>query len=120
MQRDYDAKYVDSFDSVLKSMGARIKRTTHQSPNLQTFVERIVQTLMHEIVNAFCIVNEKQLDHILSRGMDWYNNRRCHLERDNRPPIRDEAEPEVIDLATRRIECVEELGGQLKSYRAAA
>ena len=43
--------------------------------------------------------------------MDWYNNRRCHSERDNRPPVRDKAEPEVIDLATRRIECFEELGG---------
>lgn len=101
-------------------MSAKIKRTTHQSPNLQAFVERVVQTLKHEILNAFCIVNEQQLDHILSRGMDWYNNRRCHSERDNRPPVRDETEPKVIDLATRKLKCVEELGGQLKSYRAAA
>jgi putative transposase len=109
---------MDSFDTVFTSMGARMKRTTHQSPNLQAFVERVVQTLKHEVLNAFCIVNEQQSDHILTRGADWYNNRRCHSERDNRPPIRDEAEPKVIDLATRRIECVGELGGQLKSYRA--
>lgn len=120
IQRDNDAKYIDSLDSVFTSVGARIKRTTHQSPNLQAFVERVVQTLKHEILNAFCIVSNKQLDHILAKGADWYNNRRCHSERDNRPPIRDEAEPDVIDLATRRIECLEELGGQLKSFRAAA
>lgn len=102
VQRDNDTKCADSFDSVFKSTGARIKRTTHQSPNLQAFVERFVQTLKHEILNAFCVVNEQQLDHILSRGMDWYNNRRCHSERANGPPVRDEAEPAVIDLATRR------------------
>ena len=88
--------------------------------HLQAFVERVVQTLNREILNAFCIVSNKQLDHILAKEADSYNNRRCHSERDNRPPIRGEAEPEVINLATRRIECVEELGGQLKSYRAAA
>lgn len=120
VQRDNDAKYVDSFDSVFKSMGGKMKRTTHQSPNLQAFVERVVQTIKHEILNGFCIVHEQLLDHILSRGMDWYNNRRCHSERDNRPPVRDDVEPEVIDLATRRIECFEELGGQLKSYRASS
>lgn len=31
----------------------------------------------------------------------------------NCPPVRDEAEPEVIDLATRKIECFEELGGHM-------
>lgn len=30
VQRDNDAKYVDSFDSVFKSMGAKIKRITHR------------------------------------------------------------------------------------------
>lgn len=120
VQRDNDSKYIQSFDGVFKSIGAKIKRSSVKSPNLQELIVRVVQSLKHEILNAFCVVNEKQLDHILSRGMDWYNHRRCYSERDNRPPIRDEAEPEVIDLATRRIECFEELGGQLKSYRAAA
>jgi|SRR6056297_1685136 len=120
VQRDNDTKYMASFDEVFTSAGAKIKKTTPKSPNLQAFVERVVQTLKHEILNAFCIASDKQLDIILARGTDWYNNRRCHSERDNRPPVRDEAEPEVIDLATRKIECFEELGGQLKLCRAAA
>jgi len=40
-------------------------------------------------------------------------------DEDDRPPVHQEAQQEVMDMATRRIECLEELG-QLKSYRAAA
>lgn len=50
----------------------------------------------------------------------WTINRRFHSKGGNRPPVRDEAEPEVINLVTRSIESFEELGGQLKSCRAAA
>lgn len=31
------------------------------------------------------IVSNKQLHHTLAQGADWYNNRHCHSERDNRP-----------------------------------
>ena len=120
VQRDNDAKYMGAFNEVFTSAGARIKKTPPKSPNLQACVERVVQTLKHEILNGFCIVSERQLELILFCGTDWYNNRKCHSAKDNRPPERDETEPEVIDLANRKTECFEELGGQPKSYRAAA
>ena len=120
IQRDNDSNCIKLFASVLKSIGAKIKRTSVKAPDLQAFFESVVKTLKREILDAFCIVNEKQLDHILSRGAKWCHNRRYHSARDNRPPIRDEAEPDVIDLTRGRMQCVEELGGQLKSYWPAA
>jgi putative transposase len=64
-QRDQDSKYVGSFDEIFLSTGCKIKKTCPRSPNLQAFVERVIQTLKHEVFNAFCVVSEMHLDHIL-------------------------------------------------------
>jgi putative transposase len=121
LQRDQDAKYVAAFDEVFKSSGRTIKKTAPRSPNLQACVERVIQTLKHEVLNAFCIVGEAHLDHILRTAQDWYNHRRGHSARDHLPPVRDEQMPPVsVDFRRDKIVCDTELGGQLKSYRRAA
>ncbi|MCA9140294.1 MAG: DDE-type integrase/transposase/recombinase [Planctomycetales bacterium] len=119
LQRDQDSKYVDSFDEVFRSSGCKIKKTPARSPNLQAFVERVIQTLKHEVLNAFCVVNEKHLDHILRVSQDWYNHRRGHTGRDQLPPVRNQDAPSVVDLTKQRLVCHTELGGHLKSYHAA-
>jgi putative transposase len=91
--------------------------TLPQSPNLQAFVERAIQTLKHEVLNGFCVVNEKHLDRILRIGADWYNRRRGHSGRDHLPPVRENDDPPVIDLRKHKLVCHTELGGHLKSYR---
>jgi putative transposase len=80
----------------------------------------VIQTLKHEVLNGFCVVSEKHLDHILRRAAEWYNHRRCHSARGNLPPVRNEGDPPVINLKKTRIVCDSELGGHLRSYRAAA
>jgi putative transposase len=59
------------------------------SPNLQTHVERVIQTIMHEVLNAFCVVSNAHLDDLLRVSQDWYNHRRGHSARDHLPPVRD-------------------------------
>jgi putative transposase len=120
LQRDQDTKYVQSFDDVFTGEGRTIKKTPIKSPNLQAFVERVIQTLKHEVLNGFCVINERHLDHILKIGADWYNHRRGHSGRGHLPPVRDEDEPPRVDLAKHKLVCHTELGGHLKSYRAAA
>jgi putative transposase len=120
LQRDQDTKYIDAFDEVFRSTGCKIKKTCPRSPNLQAFVERVIQTLKHEVLNAFCILSEKHLDHILRVSNDWYNHRRGHSARDQLPPVRDADPPPTNELRTTRLECYTELGGLLKSYRPAA
>lgn len=83
-------------------------------------MERVIQTLKHEVLNAFCVVSERHLDHILRVSQDWYNLRRGHSGRNHLPPVHDDGEPPVIDLAKEKIVCHSELGGHLKSYRRAA
>jgi hypothetical protein len=53
-------------------------------------------------------------------AVDWYNYRPCHSARGNLPPVRNEGDPPVIQFKTAKIVCDSELGGHLKSYRAAA
>jgi putative transposase len=120
VQRDRDSKYVQAFDDVFTANGRTVKLTPVRSPNLQAFVERVIQTLKHEVLNGFCVVSERHLNHILRVGADWYNHRRGHTGRDHRPPIRDVDQPPTVDLANRSLVCHTELGGHLKSYRPAA
>ena len=72
-----------------------IKQTCPWSPNLQAFVERVIQTLKHEVLNAFCVVNERHLDHVRWVSQDCYNHQRGHSGRDHLPPIRDSDDPPV-------------------------
>ena len=113
LQRDQDSKYVKAFDAVFTGEGRTIKKTPIKSPNLQAFVERVIQTLKHEVLNGFCVVNEKHLDHILKIGADWYNKRRGHSGRDHLPPVRESDDPHRLDLTKHKLICHTELGGHL-------
>jgi putative transposase len=118
--RDNDTKYVKEFDAVFTSSGCKIKKITPLSPNLQAHVERVIQTLKHEVLNAFCIVSDRHMDHILRTAQDWYNKRRGHTARDHLPPVRDLDPPLLPAFPTEKIICDAELGGYLKSYRRVA
>jgi putative transposase len=52
LMRDRDRKYTDSFDNVFKSNTCKVKLTPIRSPNLQAHVERVIQTIKHEVLNA--------------------------------------------------------------------
>ena len=120
IQRDRDTKYLDAFDEVFTSAGREIKLTPVKSPNLQAFVERVIQTIKHEVLNAFCVVSEEHLNYILRCAQNWYNFRRGHSGRDHLPPVRELELPIAFDFSKHRVVCHEELGGQLKSYHRAA
>jgi len=75
VMRDNDQKYPKAFDDVFSSSTCRIKRNVPESPNLQAHIERVIQTLKHEVLNGFCVISERHLDHILRRAADWYNRR---------------------------------------------
>jgi len=120
LMRDRDRKYVDSFDEIVRSTGGKIKLTPIRSPNLQAHVERVIQTIKHEVLNAFCIVTNQHLDGILRTTQDWYNKRRGHSERDHLPPIRDNVATVPIRFDRNKVVCDTELGGHLRSYRRVA
>ena len=118
--RGNDTKYVDNFDAVFKAVDCQVKRITPLSPNLQAHVERVIQTIKHEVLNAFCIVSNRHMDHILRTAQDWYNHRRGHSARDHLPPVRDSDPALLVAIPEGKIVCDLELGGHLKSYRRVA
>lgn len=118
--RDRDRKYVDSFDNVFKTSKCEIKLTPIRSPNLQAHVERVIQTIKHEVLNAFCIVTNEHLDGILRTTQSWYNQRRGHSSRDHLPPIRDDSVTVPIKFCKVQVVCDSEIGGHLLSYRPVA
>ena len=78
LQRDQDTKYIAALDHVFKSDGTPIKSTPAHSPNRHAYVERVNQTVKHEVLNGFCMVSESHLNHILRTSQDWYNHLRGH------------------------------------------
>ena len=98
VMRDDDKQYPTMFRDLFTTPICSVKRNLPALPNLQAHVERVIQTLKREVLNAFCAVSERHLDHILHRPVDWYNHRRCHSARGNQPPVRDSGNPPVVDL----------------------
>ncbi|MGB7327985.1 MAG: integrase core domain-containing protein [Rubripirellula sp.] len=116
LMRDRDRKYVGSFDEIVRSTGGEIKLTPIRSPNLQAHVERVIQTIKQEVLNAFCIVTNEHLDGILRTTQDWYNNRRGHSSRDHLPPVCETKEATTLPFNKKQVVCNSELGGHLLSY----
>ncbi|TWT84559.1 Integrase core domain protein [Planctomycetes bacterium CA13] len=120
MMRDRDKKYTESFDGVFTSADCKIKKTPIRSPNLQAHVERLIQTIKHEVLNAFCIVTNAHLDHLLKQTPIWYNTEHCHSARDHLPPQRSGDPPATVEFHKNDVVCTERLGGHIKSYSQAA
>jgi putative transposase len=102
--------------SVIEGSGAKIKRTTPMSPNLRAHVERVIQTLKHEVLNYFVIVGQRHLNYITRHAMAWYNGERPHSSRDHLPPACEKPPDPQVSLKMSEVVCTTRLGGFLKSY----
>lgn len=116
LMHDRDAKFTKEFDEIVQSRGCETKKTPIQSPNLQAHVERVVQTLKHEVLNEFVVISEKHLNHICREAQDWYNNERGHSARENLPPSWDLPPQETKSIKLNDVFCTTRLGGLLKHY----
>jgi putative transposase len=113
---DNDTKFTRQFDGLLESAGTEVVKTAIAAPNQQAHVERAIQTLKFECLDAFVIVAERHLDHICRNFMAWYNGERCHSARDSLPPGWDKPPEPATTIDSRNIACTTRLGGLLKSY----
>ncbi len=74
-----DTRFTRSFDAALQSNGVRVRRLQPMSPNLNAFVERWIQSLKHEALNAFVVFGLAHFDHIVREFVDYYNHASyCH------------------------------------------
>ena len=79
-------------------------------------MERVVQTLKHEVLNEFVVVSEKHLNHICREAQDWYNHERGHSAKENLPPGWDQQPEEMLTIKLKDVAGSTRLGGLLKHY----
>ena len=109
---DRDPLFTAQFRKTLKAGGIRSLKMPKQSPNLNAYSERFVQTIQVECLDKMILFGESHARHVISEFVDHYNLERPHQGLGNR----------TIDLPAKapstkgRIFCRQRLGGLLKSY----
>jgi len=112
VKRDRDTKFTALFDAILESEGAKVIKQPARAPNLNAFAERWAQSVQHEALDYFIVVNESQLNHIVSEYFAHYHEERPPQGKDNLPLKGDWSAPPSEGA----IQCRMRLGGLLKHY----
>ena len=109
---DRDPLFTKTFKKTLKAAGIRALKMPKQSPNLNAYSERFVQTIKNECTDKMILFGEKHLRHVLNEFVEHYHSERPHQGLGNQRIIgAGHASP-----AKGRIHCRERVGGLLKSY----
>ena len=118
--RDGDGKFTAAFDEITRSEGGKVKRLPPESPNLNAFAERFVQTIRNECLDHFVVFGERHLEHLLGEYASFYNSVRPHQGRANHPigVIPFPATTGPPDPG--KIGCESRLGGLLRHYHRKA
>jgi putative transposase len=108
---DRDALYTKAFAETLRSAGVESVKTVRQSPNMNPFAERFVQTVRHECLDHMILTSEAQLRYVLDEFVEYYHRERPHEGLGGRmiDPLPPDDHGEIV--STHR------LGGLLGSYR---
>lgn len=84
-----------------------------QSPNLNAFSERFVQSIQVECLDKMILFGEKHLRYVVDQyAVQYYNHERPHQGLGNQLIVRPAKDPPDQG----RIRCRQRLGGLLKSY----
>ncbi|PTY00480.1 integrase [Verrucomicrobia bacterium LW23] len=115
--RDGDTKFTQAFDEVFKSEGIKVKKLPRESPNLNAFAERFVQTIKNECLRHFVVFGQRHLEFLLREFASYYNTVRPHQGIANRTistiiPFPTQAVPPRPE----EVQCTAKLGGLLRHY----
>jgi hypothetical protein len=112
---DRDPLYnTTGFHDILKSSGVKSMKLPARSPDLNCYAERFVKSVKSECLDHLILPSVQQLEYTLSQYELYYHHERIHqsLGRIIEP------KHELDDHA--EIQCIERLGGLLKSYHRLA
>lgn len=116
--RDGAGQFTRSFDTMLAGSGITAIPIPPRAPQANTYAERWVRTLRHELLDRTIIWNEKQLRALVVDYIDHYNSGRPHRGIDQRAPN------DTVDVVPIRpghpIQRQSVCGGLINEYRAAA
>jgi putative transposase len=114
---DGAGQYARSFDAVFEADGIAAITTPPRAPMANSYAERWIRTLRHELLDRTLIWNERQLRALLVDYIDHYNQHRPHRSLDQAAP----SKTNIVAIGTRqpivrRTRC----GGLINEYRHAA
>lgn len=109
---DRDPLFTIHFRKTLKAGGIRSLKMPKQSPNLNAYSERFVQTIKNECTDKMIFFGEKHLRYVLSQFVEHYHEERPHQGLGNRRII----EAGTVRPPKGRVYCRQRLGGLLKTY----
>ncbi len=118
--RDKDFKYTKTFDKVFEQADVAIEPTAPRAPNQNAFIERWIGSLKHECLNRFIMFGLEHFDYIVGEYVSFYNERRPHQRKDNKPLLGVWPDHDDPPLSNDEIVCSTRLGGVLKHYERAA
>lgn len=114
--RDRDAKFGPDFDEVLRASGCHPKVLPVQSPMLNAFAERWIQSVKRECLDHFIAFGLDHLAYLIASWVAHYHEQRPHQGLGNRLI----AGPDPPETPIGPIRCRTRLGGVLKSYERVA
>ncbi len=80
--RDSDDKFAvggGAFGAALAKAGVKSMPLPHRSPNLNAYVERLIQNIEVECLDHFIVLGTRHLDHLLSEYIEYHNQERPHM-----------------------------------------
>ena len=84
---DRDPLFTKDFIDILKAGGVQCVKTTVASPNLNPFVERVIQSIKHECLNKMLVFGEDHLRYVVKEYLEHYHQERPHQGIDGKKPI---------------------------------
>ena len=104
----------EGFYDILEGSGIEPIKLPAKSPDLNSIAERFVKSVKYECLNYLILSSVKQLEYTLDQYQQYYHHERIHQSLGRII----EAKHQVNDTA--EIQCIERLGGLLKSYHRLA
>lgn len=107
--RDKGSQFTEDFDKVF---GEKIKIKETSYPQMNSYSERVIQSIQNECTERMIFVGEKTLKYALKEYQEFYNQERHHQGIDNNIPL--QQHPKTIPRG--KVKCKTRLGGLLRQY----
>ena len=85
--RDRDASYGQVYVNRLSAMGIRDRPTAPRSPWQNAYVERVIGSIRHDLLDHVVVLNERHLRKLLCRYVQYYNGYRTNLSLGKGTPL---------------------------------
>jgi putative transposase len=119
--RDRGSNFTASFDAVFQATGTTILRTAVQAPRMNAICDRLIGTLLRELLDRTLILNQAHLRAVLAGYQEHYHTARPHQGIDQRvPDVTPAPASPQPDPGTCQISRKPVLSGLINEYERAA